>query len=135
MQNTALQILAPKGHIALGKFQARVVVFIIRQKGVVLYVGWSRAVQTSCSRYFRKNGPLSNYDIKRLSFELILSTPIQAPRLGRELRHRLRPIINYQYNLPALNTKERSQHERFWEYYQQNSLVASKYGDHQSDQG
>lgn len=135
MIGTTVQILAPKGSVALGKYRNSTGVFIIRQGALIVYVGWSRSLGVTCARYFGKGGRLEQYNKKLLTFEIILGTPRAASRLANSLKRHYQPKENAQFPEPRMTPRERAKRQLLLEYYQQNSRVAPKTkGSHKSDQ-
>ncbi|WP_264788110.1 hypothetical protein [Aureispira anguillae] len=118
----------------LGRYRGQVGVFVIREKDQVLYVGWARDIYDCCCRYFNKDGPLEEYEIKQASFELLLCSLYRAKKVTQILRNHLQPSKNTLYLPPKLNRNERQQKQRLLTYYRQHSFFESSTGDHKSDE-
>lgn len=131
---TDIQILNPISKSKLGRFRGRVGVFVIRENNKVLFVGWAKDVYGSCCRYFYKDGPLQDYEIKRASFEVLLCNQHRAKKITKVLRNYLQPTHNTAYLPPMLNRNERIQRIRLLNQYRQDSFFETPIGDHQTDE-
>ena len=131
---TDIQTLNPIPKTKLGRYRGAVGAFIIRDKGQVLYVGWANDVYGCCCRYFCKDGPLQDYEIRKVTFEVLLCSKRKAKRITQILRIYLRPSHNTIYMPPKLTKNEKRQHKLLLNLYRQNSFFESTGGEHQTDE-
>ena len=128
-----IQVLSPMPKTRLGRFRGRTGVFVIRQNDKLLYVGWSTDVYTTALSYFGRNRSLSNYNIKQVTFEVILCTSIKAKILAKILRFKLKPQHNVQFLAPKLSKYQQTQSKKLLNFYHKESFFETPEGEHKTD--
>ncbi len=131
-QASNLTIHPPTSSKLLGRYRHRKGVYVIRLNDQVLYVGNSVNIYKSGLRLFQKGGVLNHINVKKVTFEILLTT-MRLSSVEMVLKRHFLPQYNYIAKLPTKpSTYEKKQAERIKNTYLAQSRFTIK-GAHQSD--